>query len=376
MATIGNRTRLMNNSMSAVETYARDIKRVADHSSLPYPVTFVIKSSEKWPELFESSQASIPDPNSFHTRIQSNEDCWIVLTYLHLKRRSLNVAISDKFIPGEICVASSLDLAIRDRTFQSFVVGCRSDGFKPEICDITIVQNKANLESETDIFIPHWPQPGLIPRLKERGSTIENLVFKGSEVNLYQSFCSAEFKRELEKLGVMLRINGRPENGPVMWNDYTTDDLVLAVRDLTEKDALVKPASKLINAWSAGVPALLGPEPAFRDLRQSELDYIEVKTPEAVLEAVKKLKSHPDLYNQMVLNGLKRAEEFTIEKMTDRWQQALAGPIAEQYQQWKNRSQVSRLIGFSLKIIPQKLAVRQSTYNRSHGYRIISGKRT
>jgi hypothetical protein len=48
-----------------------------------------------------------------------------------------------------------------------------------------------------------------------------------------------------------------------MWHDYSTDDLVLAVRDLTEKDALVKPASKLVNAWIAGVPALLGPEPAF-----------------------------------------------------------------------------------------------------------------
>ena len=228
--------------------------------SLPYPVTFVVRYPERWPELFQPFETSIPDPNSLHSRIQSNEDCWIIVTYLYLKQKHLNVSISDRFIPGEICVVSSLDLGIKDWSFNSFVVGCRGDGFKPYLCDFTVVQNKGCIDSETDIFIPLWPQPGLIPRLKERGSTIENIVYKGDEINLYESFRSPEFKRELEKLGVTLRINANLEDGTARWHDYSTDDLVLAVRDLTEKDIFVKPASKLVNAWIAGVPALLGPE--------------------------------------------------------------------------------------------------------------------
>lgn len=345
-------------------------------SSLPYSVNFVVRYPERWPELFESAESSIPEPSSLCTRIQTNEDCWIVLTYLYLKRRNLNVSISDCFIPGEICIVSSLDFGIRDLTFTSFVVGCRGDGFKPALCDFAIVQNQANLESVTDILIPLWAQPGLIPRLKERGNTIENIVFKGSEVNLYETFRSAEFQRELGKLGVKLVINGRPENGPVAWHNYSTDDLVLAVRDLTEKDALVKPASKLVNAWTAGVPALLGPEPAFRDLRQSEQDYIEVKTPEAVLEAIQQLKAQPEMYQQMVVNGLQRAQEFTVENITEQWCQALAGPIAETYKRWKQRTQIMRAAMFVPRIIGYKVACRRATYNRFHGYRIISGQYT
>lgn len=348
----------------------------SDILSLPYPVTFVIRYPEHWPELFQPSPTSIPDPNLLHSRIQTNEDCWIVMTYLHLKRKQLNVSISDKFIPGQICVVSSLDLGISDRTFNSFIVGCRGDGFKPPLCDFTVVQNKICVGSETDIFIPIWPQPGLIPRLKERGSTIENIVFKGDEINLYESFRSPEFKRQLEKIGVKLRINGLAENEPVMWHDYSTDDLVLAVRDVTEKDGLVKPASKLVNAWIAGVPALLGPEPAFREQRQSDLDYIEVTTPQAVFEAIKLLKSRPELYQQIIANSHKRAEDFTTEKMIERWYQLLAGPVADGYKRWSKKNQVSRMAEFSLRSIQHKIAGKKAAYHRLHGYRPISGTHT
>ena len=344
--------------------------------SLPYPVTFVIRYPERWPELFDSSEISILDPNSLHSRIQTNEDCWILVTYLYLKQKNLNVSISDVFIPGQICVVSSLDLGIKDRTFNSFIVGCRSDGFQPALCDFTVVQNKVGLDSETDVFIPHWPQPALIPRRSERGSTIENIVFKGDQINLYESFRSPEFKEELEKLGVKLIINGKPEKGLVTWHDYSTDDLVLAVRDLTEKDALVKPASKLVNAWIAGVPALLGPEPAFGEQRQSDLDYIEVTTPQAVFEAVKLLESQPELYQKMVANGLKRAEDFTTEKMIQRWYELLSGPVADRYGHWLKRNQVSRIAEFSLRSIQHKIAGRQAAYNRLHGYRPVSGRHT
>ena len=90
--------------------------------SLPHPVTFVIRYPERWPELFDSSEISILDPSSLHSRIQTNEECWILVTYLYLKQKYLNVSISDRFIPGQICVISSLDLGIKDRTFNCFIV--------------------------------------------------------------------------------------------------------------------------------------------------------------------------------------------------------------------------------------------------------------
>jgi hypothetical protein len=348
---------------------------------LPFPVTFVCRSKvsrERWSDLFLASDSieSIPDPDTIPGKIVSNEDCWIVLTYLHLKRRNLNVYLSDRFVPGTICVASAIDFGIRDKTFDTFVVGCRSDGFKPALCDVAIVQNPTNVQSKTDILIPHWPQPGLIERNQARVNYIENLVFKGSDNNLYQAFRSEEFIRELENLGVRFQINGLQKNRPVEWHDYSEADLVLAVRDLTQKDALVKPASKLVNAWIAGVPALLGPEPAFQKLIQSHLDYIEVMTPKAALDAIRKLKHDPNLYRAMIVNGQKRAEGFSTAQIAQKWQQALAEPIALLYSRWCQRLSISKISGFALRTVSQKIAQAQANYHRTHGYRAVSNRHT
>lgn len=340
---------------------------------LPFPVTFVCRKAEHWSELFSPSKESIPDPDTVYRRIINNEECWIILTYLHLKRRHLNVSISDRFIPGAICVASSLDFGIKDRTFSSFVIGCRGDGPKPALCDFAIVQNEANVESETDVLMPLWPQPSLVPRAQERGNQIENIVFKGSEVNLYEAFRSPEFRQELEHLGVRLLISGWSDQ-TVEWNDYSNADLVLAVRDLTEQDALVKPASKLINAWIAGVPTLLGPEPAFRQLKRSPLDYIEVRTPQEALEAIRKLQQEPSLYQQIIANGVKRAEAYTADRIAHQWREILAGPVAQRYARWCKRTQMSRMGEFVLRAFWQKVATARAEYHRKHGYRIVSGR--
>lgn len=344
-------------------------------TSLPYPVTFICRYPKHWPELL-SSPMSIPDPGSIHHRFVNAEDCWVIQTYLRLKQHHCNVFLSDKFIPHEICVVSSLDLKIKDLSFSSFVVGCRADGPKPTLCDFTIVQNKACIQSPTDALIPHWPQPGLIPRNKTRGTQIKNIVFKGSQLNLYDPFKSPQFLRKLENLGVKLHISGKTQEPVVSWNDYSNADLVLAARNLTEKDALVKPASKLVNAWIAGVPALLGPEPAFRQLKRSELDYIEIKTPDDAINAIRLLKEQPQRYEQMVANALNRAKDFTVESITDQWKEILAGPIAQQYNHWRLKPNISHLIAFPFKAIQQKKARTEAAYHRNHGYRILSGQYT
>jgi hypothetical protein len=101
-----------------------------------------------------------------------------------------------------------------------------------------------------------------------------------------------------------------------------------------------------------------------------------VTTPQAVFEAVKLLKSQPELYQKMVANGHKRAEDFTTEKMIQRWYEFLAGPVADGYKRWRKRTQVSRIAEFSLRSIQHKIAGRKAAYDRQHGYRPISGRHT
>ena len=103
------------------------------------------------------------------------------------------------------------------------------------------------------------------------------------------------------------------------WPDFREADLILAVRPGGRHRATNKPASKLVNAWLAGVPALLGPEVAYRDLRRSELDYFEVASVGEALAAVDRLLGDPDLYSAMVENGRARSVDFTAEAIVPRW---------------------------------------------------------
>jgi hypothetical protein len=85
----------------------------------------------------------------------------------------------------------------------------------------------------------------------------------------------------------------------------------------------LKPASKLTNAWAAGVPAILSPELPYRELRRSSLDYLEARSGAEALEAIDRLVSDPALYSAMVANGLERAREFHSDCLTGRWAEAL-----------------------------------------------------
>lgn len=252
---------------------------------LPYEVTFVAKEET----AIRGGRLSEMGPDELKDRIDG-QSAWILLPYLHLKRAGCNVSISSELKPGGICVLAPYKFMMREMMTDCFTVGCRMDWGRPVLCDMTIVQNEANVEGLSDVFIPHWPQPGLIPRESGRGGRIETLAFKGRAFNLHEPFRSPEFRAALEGLGVRLALDFNDETRAHGWHDYSEADLVLAVRDLTKQDALIKPASKLVNARIAGTPAILGPEPAFRDLRRSDLDYFEVRTPEDVLAAVRRLK--------------------------------------------------------------------------------------
>jgi hypothetical protein len=67
------------------------------------------------------------------------------------------------------------------------------------------------------------------------------------------------------------------------WYEYVDVDLALGYQHEAPTMLAFKPASKLINAWLAEVPPLLGPEPAYQNLRRSELDYLPVDSGRDVL---------------------------------------------------------------------------------------------
>jgi hypothetical protein len=126
----------------------------------------------------------------------------------------------------------------------------------------------------------------------------------------------------------------------VQWNDYRAVDLCLAVRPEGVVSRKGKPASKLVVSWFAGCPALLGPEPAFRELRRSELDYAEVAMPDEALRVIVALREDSSRYLAMIENGRARAAPYSIESLTRTWAELLFDkvPVLQRdaaFQRWR-----------------------------------------
>jgi glycosyltransferase involved in cell wall biosynthesis len=194
--------------------------------------------------------------------------------------------------------------------------------------DFEIVQNGASADGRRRFHVPHWPQPGLVPRDSERGDRLERIAFKGYAANLHPDFRSAEWTGFLAGLGIEWVTDAvdfagaATDRAALAWPDFRTIDAVVAVRP-PRIDVAGKPAAKLANAWLAGVPALLGPEPAYRELRRDPLDYFEVRSLAEARAAVERLRAEPGLYRAMVDNGRRRAAEVSVAAVTAAWRKLL-----------------------------------------------------
>ena len=296
------------------------------------PVTFFYPYPD---ELAQCSTWSLSDPMPWSVEEQARRRAWILQTYLHMQAHGYDVGISPE-LPNEGIVvfipeAESLhalkqqyDDMHRALTF----VTVRADviEFRSSWADVDIVQNGRFANDKDTFFVPHWPQLGIIPRDAVRGTTINHITFKGGFGSLDKRFRSDAWHAFLNERGLTFEIASRHTQGAIpRWHDYEQADLMLAVRPLHGDGGqrCEKPATKLVNAWQAGVPAIVGPEYAFQELREDPLDYVEVHTLADAMEAVDALRTDPGRYQAMIAHGKRRAEAFTPERITERWAEVL-----------------------------------------------------
>ncbi|MGK7944569.1 MAG: hypothetical protein AB4058_08875 [Microcystaceae cyanobacterium] len=283
-------------------------------------------------------------------------EAWILQTYIYLRKVNFPCQIVDS-LPKEGIVLGhrpSIPLMFQPGSDLLFV-SIKADENPHPYAQLCVVQNKAELKlpplyiqsfaekryilPNQRYFMPHWPQPNIISRDSSRGKQIENVSFFGIHRNLAREFRQPEWKQSLAEMG----LNWCPKTDNEQWHDYSSVDLVIAIRKFNAEHTYSwKPASKLYNAWIANVPAIVGPEKAFQSERKSELDYIEVTSYEELLQAVKRLKDNPDLYQAMIENGKERAKEVQPEVITERWKHFLTEISIPAYEQWRNLSALSR----------------------------------
>ena len=340
---------------------------------LTHPVHFSCPSEAVWPELLTNAPSRIDGERL--SRISGGMlSSWIIRTCYELRLRGAEVSIGPGFRRGAINVASVRDLGRRSRDPLAFVVIPRGDAHDPALADFTVEQNRQRPATPHRASMTHWPQPGLRPRDAARGARINTVSYKGRVLNLDAGFRAQAFRDALAAEDIGFEIDAfEGLRGQHDWNDYRTADAVLAVRNLTLADAACKPASKLINAWGGDLPALLGPEPAYRELRQSPLDFIEVRTPVQAIAALRGLKAEPNRYLAMIDAGRKRRVEVSEDRIAAQWVALLNGPIAAAFLRWQRRSRSETLLRHALRCVREPLNKRRYLAAIQAGPRLLDG---
>jgi hypothetical protein len=168
-----------------------------------------------------------------------------------------------------------------------------------------------------------------MPRDAARGARVESASFKGFPWSLDAAFKGPDWLEFLREQHIEWVNDAVPyadqetDTRNLQFPDYRNVDLIVAVRPPNPAMYPDRPATKLVNAWLAGVPAILGPEHAYRALRRGPLDYLEVSNLAEAKAAVLKLAREPELYSAMVANGLRRGAEFTPDRVVHLWEDLL-----------------------------------------------------
>lgn len=269
------------------------------------------------------------DPDEQWPLLRNGTEAWILQTWARLKRRGHPAKLVEELPERGVLIfenSHKREVAAQLRPgSRLFTVGVRADRNEAWISDVEVVQNPNLEDGYRQRYVPHWPQPGLVPRDVSRGSELQVAGFKGHVENLAQEFRDPAWEEALRERGVIWEGSGAARRGDderaKCWNDYSNLDILIAVRPVRRGRKLYprKPATKLYNAWQAGVPAILGPEASFRALRRSPLDYIEVTSAAEALRAIDRLRGDPALYANIVRHGLERGQEFSTTRLEDIW---------------------------------------------------------
>ncbi len=262
------------------------------------------------------------------------EDAWVFQTWLRLLRagRATELACaapSDGLLVFHTKHRAEVRRLPGLRASAALLVAIRADGSASDFADFEILQNGRYADGVRRFAIPFWPQPGLRPRDPARGDAVRSVAFKGFHANLHPAFLAPRWEEELRRRGIEWQLDApefhrdRSRKLNVDWGDFRTVDVFLGVRPPGPRLHASKPASKLVNAWTAGTPALLGPEWAYRELRRDPTDYFEVDSPEAALRAIDRLRDEPGLYRACVERGFRRAPEFSADAVLRRWETLL-----------------------------------------------------
>ena len=300
------------------------------------PVFFHMSIAD-WPP--ENALAGLRTPGRHY--FLDTPSNWILQTYHRLGEKGHRIELTSA-MPDEgiiMLCSGTLPIGYVPGPRQFFVSVC-ADEAPDQFTQMNVTQNRTQTWLVPDShYVPHWPQPGLIARAPARGQAFSSAAYFGDESNLASELRDDRWSAFLATRQMTWHARTRHSDRNI---DYSDVDCLVAVRSFCRRGFIRKPASKLFNAWIAGVPAIMGRERALREQRRSALDYIEVSSFDEACAAIDRLARSPALRQAMVDNGRKRALEVSVGRITERWEHLLYDLAPAASARWQARSDAGR----------------------------------
>ncbi|MFA7342778.1 MAG: glycosyltransferase [Terrimicrobiaceae bacterium] len=248
--------------------------------------------------------------------------CWIYQTWNALASAGHACTLSPDLPKEGILVALSGFFGASAKFPPGvFFADIVADSLPHPAAHLHIVQNEAHAARlPRAVFMPLWTHPNLVPRDPARDGAFEKICFLGDPDNLAPGLRSEEWAAALRRdLGLQFEIRRADR-----WHDYSDVDCVLAIRDFTKSRHLHKPATKLYNAWLAGVPFIGGRDSAYAADGHPGVDYLKADSPEQVVAHLRHLKEDPGFRMRLVKEGAKSGAGFTPEMILGRWKKLVS----------------------------------------------------
>jgi hypothetical protein len=163
---------------------------------------------------------------------------WILQTYLRLRGEGFACHLT-RSLPSEGIVLLHRNVLRLHRTpvrpgSKLLLVCVKAEERRYPYAQLHLVQNPAEANPSLGChYLPHWPQPGLVPRSQQRGDRFETIAYFGHVANLAPELQSPSWKRQLAALGLCWQpvINrNRWDNFQEIdsrWNDYSQKRVIL-----------------------------------------------------------------------------------------------------------------------------------------------------
>lgn len=199
--------------------------------------------------------------------------------------------------------------------------------------DLEVMPNRSILRGANQVYIPPFPQRGLIRREKLNGTRIENLEIKCNPENVpdYLESLVVEVNALDPAITVKVDAPSSADGSDNNWNDFSKVDLSLIIRPVGEIPGsnARKPPTRLINAWVAGTIPVVDPLPAYTELIRNGIDGFIVDNPEQVIAVVKRLVENPDYCEEVFENCRRRGEEYQVNEIVEIWERSISNIAKE-----------------------------------------------